>query len=72
VATSQAKTQPCTLTGRDLFLIEAASADAAFTQAANVPSGFTGSTLAVPRPVEGKLYLRLRDAPAMPVILPQP
>lgn len=67
-----AKTQPCTLTGRDLFLIEAASADAAFTQAANVPPGFTGSTLAVPRPVEGKLYLRLRDAPAVPVILPQP
>lgn len=72
VGASQAKTQPCTLTGRDLFLIEAASADAAFTQAANVPSGFTGSTLTVPRPVEGKLYLRLRDAPAMPVILPQP
>ncbi|TCM19403.1 hypothetical protein EDF56_10338 [Novosphingobium sp. PhB165] len=64
-----AKATPCTLSGRDLFLIDAVSADSAFGQAVTVPPGFTGSTLAVPQPVGGKLHLRLRDAPESPVTL---
>ncbi len=71
-ANEKADTGPCTLSGRDLFLVDAVAAEPAFGQAAKVPSGFTGSSLAVPRPVGGKLYLRLRDAPGTPVALSQP
>ena len=60
---------PCTLSGRDLFLIGAVAADRAFAQPVTVPPGFTGGSLAVPRPADGKLYLRLRDAPEEPVAL---
>ncbi|WP_395334568.1 hypothetical protein WBP06_23715 [Novosphingobium sp. BL-8H] len=66
---AKAEAAPCTLSGRDLFLIEAVSADAAFAQAVTVPPGFTGATLQVPQPVDGKLLLRLRDAPDSPVVL---
>lgn len=59
----------CTLTGRNLFLLEALAADAAFAQATTVPPGFTGGTLNVPRPADGVLHLRLRDAPDSPVTL---
>ncbi|WP_236549570.1 hypothetical protein [Novosphingobium sp. TCA1] len=61
---------PCTLSGRDLFLIDAVAAEASFAQPAKVPPGYTGSSLGVPRPVGGKLHLRLRDAPDSPVVLP--
>ncbi|MCD2317484.1 hypothetical protein LQ954_15150 [Sphingomonas sp. IC-11] len=49
----------CTLAGTGLFLISriTGAADAV------VPDGFTGSTLQVPRPADGKLRLYLRDAP---------
>lgn len=60
---------PCTLSGRDLFLIGAVAAERTFAQPVAVPPGFTGGSLAVPRPVDGKLYLRLRDAPEDPVAL---
>lgn len=60
---------PCTLSGRDLFLIDAVSADPAFAQAVTVPPGFTGPSLRVPQPVDGKLLLHLRDAPDTPVVL---
>jgi hypothetical protein len=71
-ANEKADTGPCTLSGRDLFLVDAVAAEPAFAQAVKVPSGFTGSSLAVPRPLGGKLYLRLRDAPGTPVALSQP
>lgn len=54
---------PCTLSGRNLFLLDAVAADADFTRAITVQPGFTGSSLRVPRPVDGTLHLRLRDAP---------
>jgi hypothetical protein len=63
-------TQPadgCTVTGRNLFLIDTVSADAAFTRAAAVAPGFTGATMTVPAATDGRLYLRLRDAPASAV-----
>lgn len=53
----------CTLAGRDLFLVDAVSASASFDKGVAVPPGFTGATLAVPLPQDGKLYLRLRDDP---------
>jgi len=61
---------PCTLTGRNLFLLDAVGADGDFTRAASVQPGFTGSSLKVPRPADGALHLRLRDAPQAKVTLP--
>jgi len=68
----------CTLTGANLYLIDAISADPAFPAAAqiSVPADFTASTVQVPRPSGTILYLKLRDNPssidtvALPV-LPQ-
>jgi hypothetical protein len=63
-------TQPadsCTVTGRDLFLIDIVGGDAAFTKAAAVAPGFTGATMTVPAAPDGRLYLRLRDAPTSAV-----
>lgn len=60
----------CTLTARSLFLVEAAGADASFAKITTVPPGYTGSSLKVPRPVDGVLHLRLRDAPTSSVTLP--
>jgi len=56
--------QPCSLTGSNLFLIDALSADPAFDRPVQVPEGFTGETLAVPHPRAGRLYMKLRDDPA--------
>ena len=49
----------CSLNGSDLFLLEAVAADAGFAQPVNVPQGFTGTSLAVPKAMP--LHLRLRD-----------
>jgi hypothetical protein len=57
-------TQPCTLTGSNLFLVEALSTDPAFTNPVAVPDGYTGTTLTLPRPTANTLFLRLRDDPA--------
>jgi hypothetical protein len=56
-------TQPCTLTGSSLFLIEALSTDPAFANPVAVPDGYTGTTLTLPRPTATTLFLRLRDDP---------
>lgn len=55
----------CELRGSRLFLIDAVSASADFAQPVRVPQGFTGGTIAAPLAVDGKLYLRLRDAPEL-------
>ncbi|TPG17555.1 hypothetical protein EAH87_12605 [Sphingomonas koreensis] len=55
----------CTLSGADLFLLDAVAGNPAYTDAAAVPEGFTGASLSVPKPTDGRLYLRLRDAPAL-------
>jgi hypothetical protein len=55
----------CSLTGVDLFLVDSVSADADFAHATHIPDGFTESVLRIPRPADGKLYLKLRDDPAV-------
>jgi hypothetical protein len=60
----------CVLKGRDLFLIDAVGATETLDQASQVAHGYTGSSLKVPAPQDGKLYLRLRDAPGSAVTLP--
>jgi hypothetical protein len=58
----------CLLTGSDLFLLSAVSTSPDFNDDAQVPGGFTGTTLEVPRPSAAStaqsLYLKLRDDPA--------
>ncbi|MGA7245923.1 MAG: hypothetical protein WBX19_22255 [Terracidiphilus sp.] len=53
----------CTLTGTNLFLAESVAASADFDNAVDVPPDFTGTQLTVPHPVNGVLYLKLRDDP---------
>jgi hypothetical protein len=60
----------CVIKGRDLFLIDAVGSTPTLDQAAQVAHGYTGSALKVPAPQDGKLYLRLRDAPGSVVTLP--
>lgn len=55
----------CQLSGTDLYLIEALAGDPKFSQAVNVPDGFPGTTVLVPHPVDGRLYVRLRDDPTV-------
>jgi hypothetical protein len=55
----------CKLSGADLFLLDSVSADAQFHNALQVPDGFPGTTLPVPHPQAGGLYVRLRDDPAI-------
>jgi hypothetical protein len=56
--------KPCTLTGTNLFLAASVAATPDFDNASDVPLDFTGVQLSVPHPVNGTLYLRLRDDPA--------
>jgi hypothetical protein len=56
--------RPCTLSGSNLFLISALSADPAFDHGLQVPDGFTGEVLDVPHPRAGRLYMKLRDDPS--------
>jgi hypothetical protein len=56
--------QPCSLVGSELYLIDSVASDPQFTYAQPVPAGFADSTITVPRPVGTLLYLKLRDDPA--------
>ncbi len=57
--------QPCALTGSNLFLIESLATDEQFTQPVTVPLGFFDTTLNVPRVSNGMpLYFKLRDDPS--------
>ncbi len=56
--------QPCTLTGENLFLIQALALDQQFTTPTAVPDGFTGTALQIPHVAGSLLYLKLRDDPA--------
>jgi hypothetical protein len=62
----------CRLTGSDLFLLDALSNNPAFENAVRVPDGFPGSTLTVPHPMDGRLFVKLRDDPSVvnPLICP--
>jgi hypothetical protein len=52
---------PCTLTGSDLYLVDAIAPDQTFTTPIEVPEGFVGDTLSLPRPPKTGFYLKLRD-----------
>ena len=54
----------CTLTGTNLFLATSISATNDFENATDVAPEFTGTQLSVPHPVNGVLYLKLRDDPS--------
>jgi len=56
--------RPCSLTGTNLFLAESIASSPDFDNAEDVPADFTGTQLTVPHPVNGMLYLKLRDDPA--------
>ncbi len=57
--------KPCLLDGDNLFLADAMSATADFSDPIDVPPDFTGTQLIVPHPTGGGiLYLKLRDDPA--------
>ncbi len=63
----------CALTGSNLYLLSDISPDASFAKQVEVPDGFVGSTLMVPKPATGPLYLKLRDDPtSISTILLQP
>jgi hypothetical protein len=59
----RAVAKPCTLTGSNLFLASSIGATPEIDNAADVPPEFTGTQLGVPHPVNGQLYLWLRDDP---------
>ena len=55
----------CRLSGANLFLIDSVSNNPQFDHAIQVPEGFTGNALPVPRPIDGQMYVRLRDDPSV-------
>ncbi len=55
--------KPCTLTGTNLFLAASIAATQEFDNPADLPREFTGTQVSVPHPVNGVLYLKLRDDP---------
>jgi hypothetical protein len=57
--------QPCKLTGSRLYLVDSVSSDPQFTHPTQIPDGFPGAVLPVPRPVDGQLYVKLHDDPAV-------
>jgi hypothetical protein len=70
-------TQPCTVSGSSLYLVDSIATEPTFTTPTTVPEGFVGDTLSLPRPPKTGFFLKLRDDPAaansvtLP-ILPQP
>jgi len=57
------QSQPCTITGSSLYLVDSIATDPAFTSPTTVPEGFVGTTLTLPRPARAGFFLRLRDDP---------
>lgn len=68
------QSQTCTLKGSNLFLLQAVASDSQFNQGMQVPDGFAGNALQVPHPVNGTLYVKLRDDPnaVSTAVLPRP
>jgi hypothetical protein len=56
-------TQPCNITGSNLFLVQAVSANPGFNNPVPVPDGYTGTTLTLPHIAAGTLFFKLRDDP---------
>jgi hypothetical protein len=67
-------TQPCTLTGANLFLLDSLSIDPAFANPIPIPDGYTGDSLTLPHPAAATVFLKLRDDPSSvdTAILPIP
>ncbi len=65
-------TQPCTVSGSSLYLVDSIATDPDFTTPTTVPEGFVGNTLTLPRPAKTGFFLKLRDdpIPANSVTLP--
>ncbi len=61
----EGREKACELSGANLFLIDAVANDASFAHPVKVPEGFPGSTIPVPHPVAGRLYIKLRDDPGV-------
>ena len=57
--------KPCVLEATNLFLVTSFSATPNFENPMEVAPEFTGTELIVPHPVNGVLYLKLRDDPAI-------
>ncbi|HVB85733.1 MAG TPA: hypothetical protein VNK23_03590 [Candidatus Dormibacteraeota bacterium] len=55
---------PCTLTGQDLYLVDAIASDPSFAHAVSVPFGYAAVNVTVPRPDGTLLYIKLRDDPS--------
>ena len=53
----------CTLTAGNLFLAEAISATQDMANPVEIPGDYTAAQVSVPHPVNGTLYLKLRDDP---------
>jgi hypothetical protein len=56
--------KPCVLSGTNLFLATSFAATPDFDNPDDVTPQFTGTQLTVPHPVNGVLYVKLRDDPA--------
>ena len=56
---------PCELTGTNLYLVDSIAADGEFRSPVQVAEGFAGDSMPVPRPVDQRLYIRLRDDPSV-------
>jgi hypothetical protein len=55
----------CKLSGSNLFLVDSVSNDPQFRHPVEVPDGFPGFALPVPHPVDGQLYVKVRDDPSV-------
>lgn len=57
--------EQCRLSGSNLYLVDSVATDPNFAHPVQVPDGFPGYVLPVPRPDTGQLYLKLRDDPTV-------
>ena len=60
----RAVSKPCLLNGSNLFLAASFSSSQSFDDPTDVTADFTGTQIPVPHPVNGVLYMKLRDDPA--------
>ncbi|GGH05540.1 hypothetical protein GCM10011586_22130 [Silvibacterium dinghuense] len=58
-------TQPCKLSGSNLFLVGSVAGSQQFDHPVQVPDGFPGNVLPVPHPAGGQLFVKLRDDPSV-------
>lgn len=59
----RATSKSCVLTANNLFLVESIAASQDFSNPVDVPADYTPAQILVPHPVNGMLYIKLRDDP---------